>query len=328
MSTCNINKGRVIIFPNPSYKSLNPYLKDLSHSINAINKDEIYDVSIVNLFKHLLDGDIYLFNWPENLVFRKLGYIQIAFFLIDLVILKIRGVRIVWLFHNISPHQGHTWVTKAIYRIFFHWSNLVVTHSQRALKYIKEQTKVKCIFIPHPFRKKICPTKDDDSNYQYDIIIWGSIYRYKGIVEFLKSRINWTTPFKILIIGKCNDADYDSQIRSFVDKNITYQNRFVDEIERDNLILSSRYVVFPYLKNSISSSGALIDSLQLGKTVIGPNVGAFQELSVDGLCYTFNEYSDIFDIISRNDIVNKCLIADYINGNLWDICVRKILRCL
>lgn len=323
VSTSNANENRIVIFPNPHYKSLNPYLKDLCQSTNAINKDELYDANIVNLLKHLFDGNIYIFNWPENLIFRKFGYFQIILFLFCLVVLKIRRVKLVWIFHNISPHHGHTWATKEVYKVLFHWSNLIITHSQKALRYIREHTKVNSVFIPHPFRRRFCPTTD--LNYQYDIIIWGSIYKYKGIIEFLKSKIKLNISFKILIIGKCNDADYDFEIQRFINKDVTYQNRFVDKTELDTLILSSRYVVFPYLKDSISSSGALIDSILLGKTVIGPNVGAFQELSLAGLCYTFDDYSDIFEIINRRDKVNTDLIEKFVNENVWDISAKKIL---
>lgn len=194
------------------------------------------------------------------------------------------------------------------------------------MNYIEGQTSVKTVFIPHPFRKKFCLKEDLD--YKYDIIIWGSIYKYKGIVEFLKSKIALNISCTVLIVGKCNDTDYDSQIRALIDKNISYQNRYVDETELNSLILSSRYVVFPYLKDSISSSGALIDSVLLGKTVIGPNVGAFEELSSIGLCYTFNKYSDIFDIINSNEIVNKNLIANFVNENVWDNSAKKILSYL
>lgn len=326
VSKDEISNIRVVIFPNPHFKSSNPYLKDLCHHTNAINKDELHDANIVNLYKHIFDGNTYIFNWPENLSFRKFGYIQIALFFIALITLKLRKAKILWIFHNISPHQGHTWITKVVYKTFFHWSDLIIAHSQKALKYIKQHTKVKSIFIPHPFRKRFCTT--NDLNYKYDIIIWGSIFRYKGIIEFLKCKNTWTKSFKVLIVGKCNDIDYDHQIQNLIDKNTTYQNRFVDKNELDTLILSSRYVVFPYLKDSISSSGALIDSMLLGKTVIGPNVGAFQELSADGLCYTFNDYDDICDIISRNDKIDKGLIKNYVNENVWDISAQKILRYL
>ncbi len=322
-STLNINNRRIIVFPNPHHKSLNPYLKDLCQSINAINKEETSDANIINIFKHLFDGDVYIFNWPENLFFRKFGYIQIIALFIGLIILKIRRVKIVWIFHNISPHQGHTWITKFIYKIFSRWSNLIITHSQKALKYIEEKTKAKSVFIPHPFRRKFCLQEELD--YKYDLIIWGSIYKYKGIVEFLKSKNTLKTSCKILIIGKCDDADYDHQIRTLINKDITYQNRYVDETELTSCILSSRYVVFPYLKDSISSSGALIDSLLLGKTVIGPNVGAFNELSSMGLCYTFNEYHDIFDIVDSNERVSQNLIANFVNENVWDNSAKKML---
>lgn len=325
MST-TVKKGKIIVFPNPHKKSLNPYLKDLSNALNAINKDETTDANIKNLFKHLFDAKIYIFNWPEILIFRKFGHLQISLLFLAIIILKIRRTQIIWIFHNITPHQGHTYLTKFTYKLFFKFSNLIITHSKKALAFIQERTSAKCIFIPHPFRKDF--TMIDDHKIEYDIIIWGSILRYKGIVEFLSSKSNWPKSYKILIVGKCEDDEYDLQIRNLLDNNITYENRYIEKKELENLILSSRYILFPYLKNSISSSGALVDSLLLGKTVIGPNVGAFQELANDGLCFTYEEYSDIFSIIEKNKNVKQEDIKEYVNDNLWKKSAEKIIRSL
>lgn len=322
----SMRKDKIIVFPNPHKKSLNPYLKDLSDSLHAVNKDEITDANIKNLLKHLFDANIYFFNWPENLIFRKFGYLQITLLFICVIILKIRGVQIVWIFHNIAPHQGHTYLTKVVYKLFLHWSDLIITHSKKALRFIQENSKNKSFYIPHPFRKKFFPVRNH--KYQYDMIIWGSIFRYKGIVEFLRSKQDCQKSYKILIIGKCDDREYDRKIRELINSNIRYENRYVEQEELKNLILSARYVLFPYLKNSISSSGALVDSILLGKTVIGPNVGAFQELANEGLCLTFKDYPDIFKIVDEDKYVSQEDIEKYVNNNVWEISAEKIIKCL
>lgn len=307
---------RIVVFPNPHYITINPYLNDLSRSVNAINKNETKDKSIINFYKHLFDGDIYIFNWPENIIYQKYGFIQYILFLIGFFILKLRKIKVILIFHNITPHLGHNFFTKFIIKIFFKFSNLIITHSLKGLKYLNKNSKIKSIYIPHPFQGNCYNQKIN--SFTYDIIIWGSIFRYKGILEFLKNVNKLKRPEKILIIGKCEDKEYDLQIKNNINCHVIYENKFVEKDILNDLILKSKYVVFPYLMKSVSSSGALIDSLLLGKTVIGPNTGAFQDLSKEGLCFTFDNYNDIFKIIEGGKKINTDLISEYIEKNTWD----------
>jgi len=52
-----------------------------------------------------------------------------------------------------------------------------------------------------------------------------------------------------------------------------------------NLIAKSILVLFTFSKVSILSSGILIDSLGYGANIVGPKVGAFKDLSIDGIVH-------------------------------------------
>ncbi|WP_194968036.1 hypothetical protein [Klebsiella pneumoniae] len=53
------------------------------------------------------------------------------------------------------------------------------------------------------------------------------------------------------------------------------------------LIEDSKCVLFPYKSGSISSSGALMDTIALGGVAIGPDVGAFKDLEKKGYARLF-----------------------------------------
>jgi hypothetical protein len=56
------------------------------------------------------------------------------------------------------------------------------------------------------------------------------------------------------------------------------------------------YVLFPYLRGSISSSGLLIDTVAMGGTPIGPALGAFKDLSDEGVCLIYNSIQEMVSI--------------------------------
>lgn len=314
----------IVVYPPPLEKATNSYIRDLCDSVDSINKNEINDIAAINLIRHLFDSNIFIFNWPENIIFRKLGFIQVIIFLISFYILLLRGVKIVWVFHNIQPHQGHNSCTRFLYRLFLKRSDLIITHSISASLHLKENTTSKIFYHPHPFKQRI-ELENSTNVFKRDILIWGSIEKYKGIAEFLEymHEYNLFEKYRVMIIGKCGDEDYEKKITSFLKGDSVFENRFADFDELKTLIRETKLVLFPYLKNSISSSGALMDSLLFGATVVGPNVGAFKDISADELCFTFNDYSDIFRMVDRNATIEPNKIEQYVNCNTWECFSRR-----
>lgn len=309
---------KIVVYPNPSIGTANPYIPDLCDSIGAINKSEIQDSNAKNLVKHLFDGNVYIFNWPENAIFRKYGKTQFFVLLICVTIIWLRNCKIIWIFHNMEPHQGHNAYSRFIYRLFYKISDLIVPHSKEASIFLAGKTKAMIDYEPHPFRFHFNDSLKKSIKKEYDIIIWGAISKYKGIVEFLEYRkIENRTDNRILIIGKCNDEEYDKRIRINIDDNVKYINKFLDKDSLNEYIKLSRYVLFPYLKNTVSSSGALMDSLLLGANVIGPNAGAFGELAEEEICFSFDDYQDIFAIIHDKRSIDLMKIKEFVNKNTW-----------
>lgn len=69
--------------------------------------------------------------------------------------------------------------------------------------------------------------------------------------------------FKIRIVGTCVDSELDKRIKKLTNSNVVYENRRASFGEIAKQVCLSKYVLFPYVGNSISSSGALIDTLVL-----------------------------------------------------------------
>ena len=89
----------------------------------------------------------------------------------------------------------------------------------------------------------------------------------------------------------------------------------------------SKFILFTYEPLSVLSSGSLMDSIRMRSIIIGPNIGAFKDLSSYSFINTYNNYDEIIKIY--NDYkCNKAFICkeikDFCKENSWDLFAEKI----
>ncbi|WP_339865812.1 hypothetical protein [uncultured Algoriphagus sp.] len=304
----------------------NPYIENLingfdSTLVDVVNKNSFAHISILDFIKHLFKFDVVIFNWLENIGNRKFGYFQFILFLLSFLVLKIRKVKIVWIMHNIHPHTGETYISSFVKNLLFRHSSLIVTHSKEAKSYAQLRASLpeNVLFINHPIKHSTVINNEDSANKDFDLLIWGSIDPYKGVLDFLKyynsnlSYNSWT----IKIVGRCKDPFYEDSINRFVDKKVTFENRIISFEELRIYINRSKFVLFPYLSSSVSSSGALMDTISFHGSIIGPNKGAFLDLSMLNLCSVYDTYEDINHIVNKFPKLSKIDFEKFINDNSW-----------
>lgn len=324
------NNIKVYYYPSPSKGGYsNPYSYHYKESLtkkyqllNSENKStKILGVDLlINSFK----ADLFIVNWLESICFLRLGILQFILAELSLWIIKKRRKKIVWMFHNIHPHQGDNKLSRKIQHQLFQRANLIISHSKEATQYAQAQTCTRVLFYPHPIQN--ITTTDIESNIDpFDVFIWGSILPYKGIVEFISlKQIQDLQSIKIHILGNCKDKDLATKITSYCNQHIIFENRKASFDEIKAYIQKSRYVLFPYTGNCVSSSGALIDTLILGGTPIGPNVGAFKDLSEEELCLTYSNYDELISLITTHKSINEVKKRTFINNNSWDNLIQTI----
>lgn len=305
-------------------KNLNPYVSNLKKSLSnffvLVQPD--YGKQIPRMLVFLLSSfkaDAYIFNWIENSASGKLGFLGAICSFLGLIVLKIRRAKIVWVFHNIHPHGGENAWTLRFQRFLFRHSTIIITHSQEAEEYAKQYAKCPVYFKNHPIEKMNYGewnggTKDTDYFY------WGDISPYKGVVELLKNPLVKQSGRSFYVVGKCVNDDLRKQLQSLAVGNITFENRAASFREIAAQCKKSKYVIFPYVGNSISSSGVLMDTLLMGGTPVGPNRGAFADLAKVGCCLTYNNIEEIFSLPIGNIIkLESKNVDDFLNTNTWSM---------
>lgn len=321
---------KLFFFP-PFAKAIegNPYTRNYKNELqkyyDVVDCDKIYPKGRRNiLFKKAFIADIYILNWIESI---KPGLKSLALFLpsiLALYIILLRRKKIVWMLHNLEPHEGLNFYSRRIMSFLYKHSSIIVTHSKEAYEHAITMTTRPVRFVCHPVQKINCEVQMQAE--PIDLFIWGSILPYKGIAEFISDTRIQKSGLRIHILGKCNDkalADHLNKVCAEIE-NITFENRRAENDELIAYCKSSKFVVFPYLPGSVSSSGALIDTLVMGGTPIGPNVGAFRDLAEEGLCFVYSDIEDLIRIVNDNKKIMPENVEGFIGKNSWETMVFNL----
>lgn len=314
----------------------NPYSynfkKSLSSYYDLLDKDNTpVHIAVWGLLKHIFSADVYFLNWIEGIGKHRMGIIQYIITILCLRIIRFRRKKIVWIVHNIYPHEGIDYCYKNITDYLYKNSSLIITHSKAALEHVSTESKCPTYYFCHPFNELKLSKNINKSDISYDVLIWGTINPYKGVIEFLEEVENRNSRIKIIVIGKAKDNELEEKILQISNRNqnILFVNKLASFDELSELVKSSKFTLFPYIGGSVSSSGALIDTLFMKGNPIGPNVGAFKDFQEEGLCHVYRNYDELFQIFEKSDNripINK--IQAFIKNNSWDNFVKTITNLL
>jgi beta-1,4-mannosyltransferase len=305
--------------------SKNPYISDfcdcISNYYNVVNKNKYNSIGIFDIFKNLFKIDYVFFNWIEEIEFKKNGKIQFIFLIILIYLLKLKKIKVVWTIHNKQAHLKDEYIiNKFLIKFLAKKSDFIITHSTEGIKYANTLAKKKLNirFFYHPLKNKNLKKK---SSTEIDILIWGTISRYKGIDLFLEKlyKYNVQLKYNIKIVGIINDKNYESKLRTFENNKIQILNKFISIDDLNSNIENSKIVLFTYSNESVLSSGAVMESLSFGANIVGPDIAVFKDLHQDGL---INVYPSIDFFIENIEfyLFNSSSqdITNFIKANSWE----------
>ena len=308
-------------YRNPYSANYRAALSDKYRIVNVRNRRAVA-LSLSFIF-NAFRADVYIINWLENIGYRRFGSMQFLLVKLGLNVIRLRGKKIVWMFHNIHPHEGHSACSRWLHKYMFRNASLIISHSMEAADYARQRTEVKVLYVCHPVHVISLNDKGQDVE-ACDVFIWGSIMPYKGVYEFLQEEAKRKAGLRIHILGRCNDSRLNENIKSLCSGRVTFDNRRAEFEEIAAYIKRSRYVLFPYVGSCVSSSGALIDTLVMGGTPVGPSVGAFSDLAKEGMCLTYHDYDGLFRTLQEKRSIEDRDRRDFIRRNSWERLVDVI----
>lgn len=301
-------------------KASNPYSQNYKDAIGKYF--ELVDDSKIPLtlnypFLHFsFRADVFVLNWIEGVIYSDKGLLKFLIVLISLLVIRLRRKKIIWMLHNIHPHNGENWGSRFLQKYLFKHSSLIIAHSKTAYNYAKHKAECEVAYFAHPVACPYYETKKMDVP-SCDVLIWGSILPYKGIPEFISKKRVQESQLRIRIIGLCKDEELSREINKKCNQRISFENRRIDFTELKAVIGKSRYVLFPYIGSSVSSSGALIDTICMDGVSVGPNTGAFKDLAEEGICLTYSNDDEMLDILLSKRTINEDQRQNFIVNNSW-----------
>lgn len=245
-------KRRIYVSPSANRKSGYPnrYFVVLKENLGEYfdvldSGNEPYLTQGWALLKHSFKADIFLLSFVETIAFHKLAFIQYLMVRLSFLVMRLRRGRIVFIFHNPRPHKGENWMSRSLTRMQLTQSCLVVSHScetaafARALlsEYGCSPDKVR--YICHPIvdpsasvggvsgcasarassfgASAACLAAVSASAAPSDeVLIWGNILPYKGVLEFVSSPAVRAAGLNVRIVGRCKDASLAAAIEKAV----------------------------------------------------------------------------------------------------------------
>lgn len=318
--------------------SKNPYINDLIYSLEnvgneVVNKSDERHNGVFSIFHYFLRSDAFYFNWIEYLTRKKYGYLQLLVFLFQFFLIKLFNKKIIWTLHNLSSHHTDDRIYKFIQGLMLYSSDIIVIHTKESFSFLEKKgiNKRKVLYFFHPFNKNFSLDSNiSQAEKKYDILIWGLMSPYKGVYEFLDYINSVGDNCKILLAGKFTDNIYFNKVAKVVTRNTEIINSYVDDKELLDLHSQSKFILFPYIGNSILNSGSLILSLSYNAKIIGPNRGAFKELGDLGIISNFDSYSDILKHLNKDFETPKAndLREKFILNHSWDCFCLELNKML
>lgn len=335
----------VYIYPDKSYvknKNQNPYIKDLVAAFERrgyrIVRSKTAWLGPVDFFFQLRTMDLLVCNWVEESVNSKFGYLKGVALICVLPLLKPFKVKLVWTVHNKKSHTNkNIRFTKLLSRLLFRYADLIVAHAKSGTEVFgSDQSKIR--YFPHPFRPAPPAggatagdaTTGEAAAGLYDILIWGRIEPYKGIDAFLQylDANGLKDRYTIHIQGECAHPALWENIKRYAGGRITVSDTYIDQDELGRMISRSKCILFTHNSQSTLSSGALVESLSFGKTVIGPALGNFLDFQKDaGIVLTYADFGELMPILDRvistdRPLISPAAITAFADTYTWDSYIR------
>ncbi len=308
-----IRKNKIVYLPYPVRgNKINAYLTNM---VGILQDKYLVTGSLAEPadFLQMLQTKAVFLNWFENLdpLSSRIK--------LQLMLYKLSGARIIWVFHNKYPHDTNPHKRNAQIRNM-QWlaghSSRILLHSKSSRKYIPNHSRnsKKAYYIPHILYERRNEAADPDTiRKQYHITeddfvftIFGVVSPYKniesGIEAFQKLHLKNA---KLLIAGAPSDNAYAEKIKKKCQGNpdILLDLHYIPDTVLDNLITASDVIVMPYHEGSSMNSGVMIQSFSIGKPVITPDICMARDMASEKFMYRY-----------RHSSLEKVMLKAYRNG--------------
>jgi len=285
----------------PDYRHVNQYQEALAGSLSkhgaAVHFSSFFGMSaVLRTARKYWKPDILHVHWTNPFTTGRsmtMAAIRSCDFIIELLLLRLSGIRIVWTVHNIVDHESKFRSLELFFnKLLARMCDRLIVHCPSAKRevmgiYGVSSAAVSVIphgnyigsyenSIPRSAARERLDIRSDDTLFLY----FGQIRPYKGVLELISAfeKLNHSNA-RLLIAGKPLNGKAAAEILERCSGRITAVLRFIPDSEIQLYMNAADVVVLPY--RDILTSGAVLSAISFGKPVIAPASGCIAD-TLDG----------------------------------------------
>ena len=244
------------------------------------------------------DTDVVHFHWlhafyyGDNLVETAIKSVAFA---VELLVLRLLGIRLVWTAHNVVPHNAEWRRFHVVYRrAFVRRCGCVVVHCERAADRIVEAyglspaDRDRVAVVPHGNYADNYPTDAARPEARASLglpedgpvfLFFGQLRPYKGVEELVRT-FDRTAPddATLLVAGDPSVDSYRETLEALVERTdgVRLDAGYVPTEEVSTYFRAADAVTLPY--RDILTSGSAMLALTFGRPPVVPDIGCNREL--------------------------------------------------
>ena len=294
-------------FSNP-YKTL--LIKNLNDKNIYVEEHRVNHFFLVKALQ-IRDLDVIHFHVvPVPLVWRNYiaQTIKFILFAAQIFILRCLGVKIVWTIHEWDNKLSSKKVNyNAFYgKIFGRCFDALITHCEASKESLVDklgnESVDKSFVIYHGnfidwYKNEITLSEArkalDISSASVVFLLFGSIYRYKGVLEAIEAFQKLQNPDAVLlIVGKSNCSELEAEIEEKIQgsEKIKFISERVSDDDVQVYMNASDCVLVPY--KVFTTSGVAILAMSFGRACVAPKMGFFDDVLDDSGAFFYNPDSE------------------------------------
>lgn len=314
--------------PNGTQRPGNPYLRLLYGGMRPFN------VSVDRFsFWRALSGRYQAthIHWPEKLTrstTKAVLLLKFARLAIALAAQRLRGGRVVWTCHNLTPHEGATPLFQSLFvRCFLTFLTDVIylTAASRLISFARYPglRKKRTAVIPHGHYRPIFPSPPDRSSAReslglpanaFVLLHFGQIRPYKQVPLLIEVFKELDRPdVRLVIAGSPADSELEKELRAQAagETRILLRLEEVPEAEVPTLFAAADLMVCPF--REILNSGSVLLALSLDRPVLAPALGSLPDLQKTVGAAWIRLYHDAFCTNTLARTVDSLLTCPPVN---------------
>jgi glycosyltransferase involved in cell wall biosynthesis len=249
-------------------------------------------------------ADLYHFHWlhPYLLRTKRLpSLLRATRFLMEVLVIRVSGARIVWTVHNLVNHEGRFPTIERLYSsLVARLADGIIVHSERAQDEVRRayrlpgRTPVAVIpqgsyveRYPNQMPREECRSRLALPPDEFVFLFLGRIEPYKGVLDLIRCFRQLTGGSRLLLAGRISDPALLELLHKEMQgaANIKLDPGFVTDDTLQTYFNAADVFVFPVREILNSSSISL--AMSFGLPCIAPAVGGIREMVGDsgGILY-------------------------------------------